>query len=286
MSDLKNSPEFCILPHETNCICFSKTVAFKIHYNLTFAPLPTLSGKSDTLSVWLCRCSPMWTVHHGLRAGGTGRRAGGSAGWREPGQEGPARYTHLKALECPHWREETSRSFPGAILTAGVAPPAAPGLHPWPLAQCVVFHSWWLEAAIRNQPAAGGAGRGWQKHGHMPGTGSWEGGRGQSWGPSQLHIFHLLAQKPWPQKAKPGGQILLFLLSTSLQGARLPPSHTSNPEPGCPRGWLARYPPLAPVSWRASCRGWGWGCPPCPKASYAEAGTWTVRCEFPPPPSA
>lgn len=195
---------------------------------------------------------------------GTGQRAGGSAGWREPGQEGPARYTHLKALACPHWREETSRSFPGAILTAGVAPPAAPGLHPWPRAQCVVFHSWWLEAAIRNQPGVcvgGEAGRSMATcQGQAAG-----GGRGQSWGPSQLHIFHLLKQKPWSQKAKPGGQILLFLLSTSLQGARLPPSHTSNPEPGCPRGWLARYPPLAPVSWRGGCGGVGGGVRPAPR---------------------
>ena len=215
----------------------------------------------------------------------TGRRAGGSAGWREPGQEEPARYTQLKALECPHWREEASRSFPGAILTAGVAPPAAPGLHPWSLAQCVVSHSWWLEAAVRNQPAGERLAGAWPhaRDRQLGGRGcGGVGGAGQSWGPSQLHIFHLLAQKVWSQKAKPGGQILLFLLSTSLQGARLPPSHTSNPEPGCRRGWLARYPPLAPVSWRAGCR----GCPPCPKASYAEAGTWTMRCEFLLPPSA
>ena len=65
----------------------------------------------------------------------------------------------------------------------------------------------------------------------------------------------LIAVKVWSQKTKQGDQILLFLLSTSLQEGKAPIFHTSNPEPGCPRAWLTGYSTLGLVTWTTSCQG-------------------------------
>lgn len=80
------------------------------------------------------------------------------------------RYAHQEALEGHHGRGKASRVFLGAVSQLEWPLPGATGLHPWSLSHCVVSHSWWMEAAIRNQPA----GRGWQDHDHMPVTGSLE----------------------------------------------------------------------------------------------------------------
>lgn len=114
----------------------------------------------------------------------------------------------------------------------------------------MVSHSWWVEAAIGNQPAGerlagawpqardrrlGGEGR-WTELGTIPAT----------------HL--LIAVKVWSQKTKQGDQILLFLLSTSLPEGKAPIFHTSNPEPGCPRAWLTGYSTLGLVTWTTIAR--------------------------------
>lgn len=88
-------------------------------------------------------------------------------------------------------------------------------------------------------------------------------GGGQSWGP--IPATHLLiALKVWSQKAQQGDQILLFLPSTSLQEGKVSIFHTSNPEPGCPRGCLTGYSTLGLVTWTPGHK--LPGCPPCPRS--------------------
>lgn len=189
-----------------------------------------------------------------------GRWVGESAGGREPGQEEPARYIHQRAPGVSPWGQEASRSFWGQshswngslLLPLGCASDLRVSV--W----SPIPGGWRLLLETSRQ------GRGWQEHGHRPGAGGWEvRGGGQSWGP--IPATHLLiAVKVWSQKAQQGDQTLLFLPSTSLQEGKVSIFHTSNPEPGCPRGCLTGYSTLGLVTWTPGHK--LPGCPPCPRS--------------------
>ena len=189
---------------------------------------------------------------------------GWEVGWgicrREGARPGGASKVHTS--ESPGmspWGQEASRSFLGPISQL-----EWPLLLPLGCASDLRVRVWSpTPSGWRLLLETSRQGRGWQEHGHRPGTGGWEvRGGGQSWGPSQLHIFYLIAVKVWSQKAKQGDQILLFLLSTSLQRGKASIFHTSNPEPGCPKGlayWVL-YSGPGDLDHKLP------GCLPCPRS--------------------
>ena len=133
MSDLKDSPEFCILLHKIN-LCFSKkkTVPFKLVTTRLLTPCSSpaphhlvevmrfLISSVDVLPVAGLSCN---RPGGGWLGGGLGNlQEGGSQARRS--QQG----THIREPWNVPMGAGSIQKLPGANLTAGMAPPVATGL--------------------------------------------------------------------------------------------------------------------------------------------------------------